>query len=246
MTDRPALRPEQLGKDRIPHAQSFLTTWHYGNAASPLLLVASIVIGIAIVVVLLRVVSIPAGMEVVVTPSAASLQRTGEIRTLPTEAIQDWARRAVCEFEIYDNSTFDDALDRAAEYVHTTYREKFRTEMVERRKQFQQVWLSRYVSPGVPLVEAKGNGRYVVSVPFEQIEYTGRTRKERAAPHSIDRVEVFEVIQDLPTERNSDGLWVIGQIWINRDDWKAQQREPLWVEDGRKLTTSASGSAKAK
>lgn len=238
MTDSPDINPAALGKDRVPHANAFLSSWHYGNHASPVLLIASIVIAAAIVIVLLRVVSIPAGMEVVVTPSAASLQRSGEVRALPNEAIQDWARRAVCEFEIYDNATFDDALDRSAEYVHTTYRSKFRADMLERRKQFQAVWLSRYVSPGVPRVEAKGNGRYVVTVPYEQIEYTGRTRKERMAPTATDRVSVFDVVQDLPTDRNSDGLWVVGQTWVSRDDWKAQKNEPLWVEDGRKLPTA--------
>lgn len=217
-----------LGEDPKP-PRAYMANWSFGSAVTPVFMSSVLATGVLLVLAAFFVLHRATSLEVSASPSAESIyQRTGTVKTLTNRAVQAWARSCVQMMESWNNETITDQATRVAPYVHARYRATIAEEYAGLIAQVKGLWFSRAVSVYEPTISSAGDGRYTVSVPYEQFDYSGTTRENRLAVTPTAMVVEIDVIQDLGSDDNPAGLLIVGRTRMDRDAWLKQGRTDYW------------------
>jgi hypothetical protein len=168
--------------------------------------------------------------EVIYTPDAKSvIQRAGAVQTLPEPAIQAWSSYLVATTESFNPQTIITLDKRVSPYVLPSYRAEIAKGYEEHIARMKRLVVTRSVSPGMTKILSTSDERIVVAVAYEQYDYTGEKKEERTATVASDLVLAMTLVQDLPTDENPLGLFVIERKRMTRQEWLASRpKDAFW------------------
>ena len=206
-----------------------MSRWSLGTVVSPIFIIAIIMACGLLVWSSGYILRTSTTLQVSVSPSASSIiQRTGIVKSLSDAAVTQWAESIVQVMESWNNETLKDHSKRVIPSVHSRYRATVTEDYVVLFKQVKDLYFSRAVSVYAADIVTKEDGRYLVNIPYEQFDYSGLGRASRVAVAPTDWVMQMEVVQDLPTDENPVGLFIIARTKITREAWLKAERKNYW------------------